>query len=326
MLKYHVINLTSNIIKLQFDALGNIWALLDDGNLTSLDASLNLLSNTNLQTTTGNINTVNWFDIDISKNRIYFGGFATHKPFLKSMELSTFNHFQNTNDIQVTSTQITNAIGYVIYLQPTAPVYRFDYQFDVDATIKNTGNTIVQSVFLNCSNQLGNYICNKPYLSKQFNNLNLSPGDSITLSIGNYLDINLYIPITTPLNPYTRSNFCVWPSAPNDTWIHNTIPTHCQDVEITNVIGVGINHLAELNAAINLSPNPGSDKLLITLPTNYKPTEISIIDITGAQLVKYFNSETASINIDISSLNNGIYFLQLSDGENLVRKKFVKSN
>jgi hypothetical protein len=319
-------SLSSAIIKLEFDATGNSWALLENGDLISFDANLNIINTINLVNISTNINSVNWFTIDNPENRLYYGGYATGQPFIKSLELSTFNQFQNANNILVTATQISNASGTLTYQQPTAPVYGFSYQFDVAATIKNTGNTIVQKVFLNCSQPIGNYICNPPYLCKQFTNLNLQPGDSINLSIGIYADYGLYIPINNVPNPYTRSNLCVWPSSPNDTWIHDSLQYHCQNVEISTLIGVTVNELDQLNVAINIAPNPASDQINITLPNNYTPHQIAILNITGTSIVNYTNSTNSLFTIDVSNLANGIYLLQLNDGNQLVRKRFIKTN
>jgi hypothetical protein len=320
------LNLSSAIIKLQIDATGNIWALLENGDLVAFDSTLTTLSTTNLLTASGNINSVNWFEIDVAKDRIYFGGLAASKPFLKSMELGTFNHFENSIDIKVTSTQISNASGNLSFLLPTAPVYGLAYQFNVDATVKNIGNTVIDKVVLNCSPPLGYYVCNLPYLSTPYNNINLMPGDSITLFVGIYADYNLHIPIANPMGPYTRQNFCVWPSAPNDSWSHNPLQSHCQDIEITSLIGVHINTLEDLSSEIQLSPNPSKDKMLVTIPANFSPSEISMVDLTGSIVLKYHNEETLNISVDVSELSNGIYFLQLTDGEKMARKKFVKLN
>jgi hypothetical protein len=73
--------------------------LLENGDLEAFDSTLTTISTTNLLTSSGNINSVNWFEIDVAKDRIYFGGLAASKPFLKSMELGTFNHFENSIDI-----------------------------------------------------------------------------------------------------------------------------------------------------------------------------------------------------------------------------------
>jgi len=318
--------LSNPIIQLEFDNTGKIWALLENADLISLDANLNIINTINLINISTNINSVNWFNIDIAKNRIYYGGMAASHPFLKSLALSTFNQFENANNILVTSTQISNASGTLTYQQPTAPVYGFSYEFDLAATIKNTGNTILQKVFLNCSPPIGNYICNTPYLCKQFSNLNLLPGDSLNLNIGQYIDYGLYIPINNVPNPYTRYNFCVWPSSPNDTWIHDTVHFHCQNVEISTLLGVNINDINELNQSISIAPNPACNQINVTLPSNYTPNQIAILNITGSTIASYNNTSSLLLSIDISALSNGIYLLQLNDVNQKVHKRFIKTN
>ena len=319
-------NLGIVILSLQFDAAGNSWALLENGDLVKFDANLNPINTINLINITTNINLVNWFDIDMAKNRIYYGGYAAGHPFIKSMDLSTFNHFENANNILVTSTQISNASETLIYQQPTAPVYGFNYQFDVAATIKNTGNTIVQKVFLNCSPAIGNFICNGPSLCKQFTNLNLLPGDTINLAIGQYFDYGLYIPINNVPNPYTRFNFCVWPSSPNDTWLHDSVQYHCENVEISTLLGVNINNIDELNESINIAPNPATNQINITFPAQYTPNQIAILNVTGTTVASYNQTSNSTFTIDVAALANGIYFLQLNDGNKLLHKRFIKSN
>jgi len=314
------------IIQIEFDNFGFSWALLENGDLISLDANLNIINSINLINISTNINLVNWFNIDNIENRIYYGGMALGHPFIKSIELNTFNQFQNANNILVTSTQISNAIGTLFYQQPTAPVYGFSYQFDVAATIKNTGNTIVQKVFLNCSQPIGNFICNGPYLCKQFTNLNLLPGDSINLFVGQYNDYGIYIPITNIPNPYIRPNFCVWPSSPNDTWLHDSVQIHCQNVEISTLIGVHLNDMNDLNQSIKIAPNPATNQINITFPAQYTPNQIAILNITGTTVASYNQTSNSTLSIDVSALANGIYFLQLNDGNKLLHKRFIKSN
>ncbi len=319
-------NCINPVIKIEFDTAGNVWALQENGDLLKFDSNLNPVDSINLTNITGNINVVNWFETDLTKNRIYFGGLAENKPFIKSMEAGNFNHFQNSIAVQVTNTQISNATGNLRYLGPTAPVYALEYQFNVAATIKNTGNTVLQKVVLNCSAPLGYYICHPPYLAKTFTGLNLLPGDSLTLNLGIYYDYNVHIWIANANQPYIRSNFCVWPSAPNDSWSHSTFPEHCQDIEISAISGVGLNSEQALNSAIEVFPNPSKDRILVTIPSNFSPSEISIVDLAGSSVLKYYNEETLDISVDVSELSNGIYFLLLSDGEKMARKKFVKLN
>lgn len=319
-------NYMNPVLKIEFDTAGNVWALLENGYLLKFDANLNPLDSINLTNTAGNINLVNWFETDLAKNRIYFGELAENKPFIKSMESGNFNHFQNSIAVQVTNTQISNATGNLRYLGPTAPVYALDYQFNVAATIKITGNTVLQKVVLNCSAPLGYYICNAPYLAKTFTGLNLLPGDSLTLNLGIYYDNNVQIWIANANLPYIRSNFCVWPSAPNDSWSHSTFPEHCQDLEISAITGVGLNTEQSLNSPMELFPNPCSDFVQIKTPVNFTVENIQLINMQGNTVLEDNSAHASMIRISTSSLANGMYSLQLSDGQNILRKRIVKFN
>jgi hypothetical protein len=90
-----------------------------------------------------------------------------------------------------------------------------------------------------------------------------------------------------------------------------------------NVIGTPIiteldNH-PELNSDINIYPIPTSNQL--TINTELKLSEITIIDITG-KIIMRTKGNTNTINV--ADLSDGIYFIQLITGERTITKKFVK--
>lgn len=81
--------------------------------------------------------------------------------------------------------------------------------------------------------------------------------------------------------------------------------------------------IVQTKGSVNFSilENPVSDNLNIKgLNSN---GEINIFDVAGKLLVKR-NIKSQSLSIDVSFLNNGIYFLQYSDGNNTETKKFIK--
>ncbi len=84
-----------------------------------------------------------------------------------------------------------------------------------------------------------------------------------------------------------------------------------------------INELAEED--FTLYPNPATTTL--TLNTDFKNAQLNILNAQG-QLVFHstFDVHLASgeTAFDISSLSSGIYFLNLTDGTQVVSKKFVK--
>ena len=90
---------------------------------------------------------------------------------------------------------------------------------------------------------------------------------------------------------------------------------------------VNINRIDE-NKATNflIYPNPCSDKLQIYLGSNKSGNyQIRITDISGKEiLIKNWFADNSS-EIDISNLEKGIYFLQISDGMNKSVQKFIKN-
>ncbi len=79
------------------------------------------------------------------------------------------------------------------------------------------------------------------------------------------------------------------------------------------------NNAQVLNKTISVLPNPADQS--ISLVTKDVLSNIIISDLAG----KIVTQSTSSINIDISFLNSGIYFIQAKSGEELMRTKFIKN-
>ena len=76
--------------------------------------------------------------------------------------------------------------------------------------------------------------------------------------------------------------------------------------------------------SFKLYPNPAKDMVTVTLSQNIlNTTDISLIDIQGKTInipKKEFNS---TVELDVSSLNSGMYFIQLRSGNNIITEKLV---
>jgi hypothetical protein len=77
---------------------------------------------------------------------------------------------------------------------------------------------------------------------------------------------------------------------------------------------------ANLKEGLSISPNPASDMINI-ISANINLTDISIVDISGKLLFSLSNLDTERRTINISTLAQGIYFVQVNDE---VTKKIVK--
>lgn len=88
---------------------------------------------------------------------------------------------------------------------------------------------------------------------------------------------------------------------------------------VISISSVGI----KLNAAqaVTIYPNPVYDLLNISNAAQFE--KITISNITGQKLIFIDNHESTP-QINISELNQGLYFIQLSSGEQTITHKFIK--
>jgi len=85
----------------------------------------------------------------------------------------------------------------------------------------------------------------------------------------------------------------------------------------------GISSLTNENT-FNFYPNPASTELNINYTGGSKTYSIKVYDALG-QLVKFVPSVSVNRNsLNIGDLNNGMYLINIYDGENSVTKRFVK--
>jgi hypothetical protein len=95
-------------------------------------------------------------------------------------------------------------------------------------------------------------------------------------------------------------------------------------LSFTRTSGVGIDEISDLSKAFTVFPNPATDKFTLQCPPDKKMSKIELMDVQGKLVqVQSFGSSTEK-QIDISKLPEGIYFLKISSGKNVIYKKLVK--
>ncbi len=95
--------------------------------------------------------------------------------------------------------------------------------------------------------------------------------------------------------------------------------TYSLEVLASRIANSGINSSGENQ--LSCYPNPANDIITIELSKLAK-SHIQIIDVSG-KVVKELDKESSSIKLDIKELEQGIYFLTLTDGTNSYYSKFV---
>lgn len=77
---------------------------------------------------------------------------------------------------------------------------------------------------------------------------------------------------------------------------------------------------ATKNSQLNLYPNPAQNSFTIRSSTDEKQT-LSLYDITGKQILS--QNITGTTTIDVNSLENGIYFVQLKNNVGISTQKII---
>ena len=85
----------------------------------------------------------------------------------------------------------------------------------------------------------------------------------------------------------------------------------------------GINNLSNDNS-FSIYPNPSSDNITINFTSASKNISVKIYDATGKLVKNMENLKAGESSITISELENGLYLINLQDGNNSVTKRFIK--
>lgn len=95
----------------------------------------------------------------------------------------------------------------------------------------------------------------------------------------------------------------------------------CMDTSVCfPVIGIGMNEYGA-SSNIRFYPNPVSQKLIIEYETNFQDAIIKVLSITGQTVYEQKYITGSLIEIDMSKLVSGIYFVEITDaGKKYVRK------
>ncbi len=95
------------------------------------------------------------------------------------------------------------------------------------------------------------------------------------------------------------------------------------DFEVEEQI-VGIEEEIAAKTRIQIYPNPFTDKIILN--SEYQDlTNVSIVDQQGRLVKKFTNKNIKNLSLDLSDLNNGIYFVTIIMNNNLVTEKIVKN-
>jgi len=97
---------------------------------------------------------------------------------------------------------------------------------------------------------------------------------------------------------------------------------YLDDINVTGGIVTSVNELN--NGVITESPNPTKDVINITFPVN-EGNEVSVYNLVGELIYANNNLNNSTLAIDMRKQANGIYFVKIKSGNQVVTKKVILS-
>ncbi len=142
---------------------------------------------------------------------------------------------------------------------------------------------------------------------------------------------NKYIPLQLDLSSQKYYGWARLDAAANaisftvKDYAYNTVPNQSILAGQTTTTGINENSFA---SAINIFPNPATDKLTINLGGNNEKIEVTIADITGKIIYKTVGTNPDSyrdekIEVNTSDFAAGIYVVQIQSAEFTAMKKLI---
>lgn len=176
--------------------------------------------------------------------------------------------------------------------------------------IENTGQEVLQKISLNSRFDRCQGICSSAFTYfYTFDNLNLEPGEAVTLPVGD---------ISAPGIPQQEEvELCFWASLPNgkiDKQASNDLK--CQSLLIND------SPTLAKDFSLRLFPNPAADQIQVSFSSPLWSDQIGKIYNSQGQLMTTYHLRqgTNLQEIDISRLSPGAYFLQLGrTGQSFVK-------
>ena len=135
---------------------------------------------------------------------------------------------------------------------------------------------------------------------------------------GNYIIGDYFYPQAAGVGPHMITYSYTDPE-------NGCINSASQILIVTN--SPGINEDIEFAKSIKIYPNPTQGLLNIEIPNDFNKVDISIFSIHGKRMlnskIDNINSKKLIHNLDISSFSKGIYYIKISDTEQITTGKII---
>ena len=86
---------------------------------------------------------------------------------------------------------------------------------------------------------------------------------------------------------------------------------------------LAVNDFAKEKFELEVYPNPSKSNISISLANNKKIQKLEIYNILGEKIISKINNNVSKINLDVSSLSSGIYFIKAKTENTILSKKLI---
>lgn len=196
---------------------------------------------------------------------------------------------------------------------PESDVYSYTIE-GIRVKVANEGTEVLNDLSLNIRFDPCSFICpTATTFIRSFSNLNIQPGQTTELGFGN-IDV-FYVPLESSVN------LCVWPSVPN-----GKLDANPENNEVCEMFLVTSTEEEMEARAVRVFPNPANDLLIVDWGMDISNIQtITLLDNVGRILdLRDWNELHNGLELDISRLPQGIYYLKISTGGQQFSARFIK--
>lgn len=96
-------------------------------------------------------------------------------------------------------------------------------------------------------------------------------------------------------------------------------------LSFTRTIGTGIDGITDASAGFTVFPNPSIDRITVQCVPEKTMDKVELLDVHGKLMLIQNPGKITETQIDISKFTEGVYFVKISSGKEIIYKKLVKN-
>jgi hypothetical protein len=112
-------------------------------------------------------------------------------------------------------------------------------------------------------------------------------------------------------------------SNPNPSWIGEVTNAEMHLDNITAAAPLSVQDFEVKNNEFVISPNPGTNKLNISLSQNSSDTKLEVFDVLGKRIYKGLITDLET-SVNVSNWKSGVYLVKISNEKISKTKRFIK--